>query len=77
MQSSISKTFYLFIYGLYWSESVGFSLIGLGAGQLCPGWVWVSSGTSGIVGFCLGLVRPGLGRSGSVFAGSELVENVK
>ena len=49
----------------------------LGAGELCPGLVWVSLGTSGIVGFCLALVRPGLGRSGLVLAGSELVENVK
>ena len=52
-------------------------LIVLGAGELCPGLVWVSSGTSGIVGFCLSFVRPGLGRSGLVLAGSELVENVK
>ena len=36
----------------------------LGAGELCPGLVRVSLGTSGIVGFCLGQARYGKVRFG-------------
>ena len=36
----------------------------LGAGELCPGLVWVSLGTSGIVGFCLGHTWSGKVRFG-------------